>query len=200
MALICRVSFSDEANAGDPEWVKILTGLRQTHPEVIDSMILDANQKRGFLRKKNLTLPPGVSTGDLPLLSIKHPRFHEAADRFAQKLFCALYYKHCGKVLGPRSGISFFWKTNTQPSFEQQIDAAVLAMFNKKPELKRGPTSLAAQFDYSYILTEEEHPSGMFRVRFNHGMDMVGFVIIDEENLHLFDEGTKLLRPFTWEN
>jgi hypothetical protein len=200
MALICRISLSAEANSGDAEWVRILTGLRQIYPEVIDSMRLDANQKREFLRKRNITLPPGISTGDLPLFSIQHPRFHQAADRFAQKLFCALYYMHCGKVLDSRGGISFFWKTNTQTSFEQQIDAAVLAMFNSKPELKRGPTSLTSQFDYSYVLTDEEQPSGMFRVRFNQGVDMVGFVIANEEHLPLFNEGTKLLFPFNWKN
>jgi len=197
MALICRIRFPDIA--GDPaEWHRLLKGIRYTMPEVAASMAMSTTEKRAALREKGLELPVGQTYKDLPIASIAHPRFHEAAERFAQKLFSSLYYKHTGRILGPHGRIIYVWRTNTF-SFEEFFkDAHMRQLLVKFPKLTREGRPLNDQFFYKYNVAEVEPPAAVFGVVFNHAVAMLGVVMGDVSQVAEAIPESARLRPFRW--
>lgn len=197
MAMLCRIHPAAR-EMDDPEgWKRLLGGIRQSHPGVLESMRMSANQKRRAIKNGLAELLPGHTTQDLPLVSLNHPAFLAAARRFAFKLFASLYYKHSRKCLPKSGGVQFIMRTNAQPTddFESQDVAGQLAA---APRLVRSAIPLNGQFNYRYGITQdEETPSGLFLVRFNRSFTMLGFVYGDSS--HYSDIGDRpLLKPNEW--
>ncbi len=196
MALICRIRFPEPVGDAE-EWNRILNGIKYSMPEVADSLLMSVAQKRAVLREHGVTsLPPGMTFKDVPIVSIAHPRFAEAADRFALKLFSSLYYMHTGSILGRSGRVFFVWRTNTssfQHFFDDSNASKLLVHF---PELKREGRSLNDQFFYRYNVAEVDPPSAVFGVVFNHAVAMLGIVMGDVSHFDLPMPEEALLAPF----
>jgi hypothetical protein len=110
------------------------------------------------MRQLGIRPEPGKTTRDVPILSIDHPEFAEAAKTTTRKLFCALYYLRTGRILGPRGGIVAFWTTNAH-SMEQFLNAdslrPILAQF---PPIRRGGDQLGDQFACAYTVAQVDPP------------------------------------------
>lgn len=196
LAMVSRIRPDEESD--DPEgWEKLLGGIRQSHPGVLESMKMSPNQIRGMLRKRGIKLPLGYTTKDVPVVSLKHPAFHPAARRFAFKLFASLYYKHSGKCLPSSGGVQFIWRTNVQSTKDME-SPEVAGNLVAAPRLVRRAITLNGQFSYRYGITEDEKtPSGLFLVRFNRAFTMLGFVYGDASKYADIDD-RPLLMPLDW--
>lgn len=195
MALICRIRHKEPV--GDPrEWERILEGIRYSMPDVARSLLLSTTAKRAELRKRKVAIPRGMMWRDLPLISIEHPCFHEAARRFATKLFASLYYKHTGRILGHEARIFFLWRTNVDSFDDLFGDPLVAKLLAHFPELKRQNLTLNDQFSYRYNVAEAEPPSAVFGAVFNHAVAMLGVVMGDVSHFNLPMPDDILLRPF----
>lgn len=180
-ALVCRIRF-DSASArvseghATREWESIAAGVARTLPDVYKSMLMPVSEKRARMRRLGINRLPGQTTADVPILSISHPEFGEAAKTVARKLFSSLYYMHAGRVLSANGRIALFWRTNAtslQSFFDETHVRPMLSLF---PELRRGQSLLHDQFSYAYSVISADPPSAVFGVMFNHAVAMIGMV------------------------
>ncbi|WP_155634165.1 hypothetical protein [Burkholderia territorii] len=197
MALICRIRFPEPV--GDPEeWNRIFDGIRYSMPEVAASMLMSITEKRAEMRRRGVSVPAGLTSRDVPLVSIAHPRFQEAANRFALKLFSSLYYKHTRRILTPAGRIFFVWRTNVDSFDELLGHPSIASLLAHLPDLRRQNQALNDQFSYRYNVAEVDPPSAVFGVVFNHAVAMVGIVMGDIKHFNLPMPDEELLRPFVW--
>ena len=91
-----------------------MAAVQQAFPQAFESMLLSANEVRKFLRYSQRTKPSGVSLSNIPVVSIGHPLFVRALKNFSTKLFCALHYKHAGRILPTRGVIAAQLFSNAQ--------------------------------------------------------------------------------------
>lgn len=195
VALFARIypeAMSDEEQA---EVFKIMQAVAELHPDLFKSLFPKPNRVRRWLRERNLTLDEGMTTKDVPIMSIDHPRITAAIERFATKLFCSLYYMHTKRILSPSGGIFFRWYSNAQSPDQlppEDILAPLLRLF---PELKRQNTSLSAEFSYRYGIAVDTGTSGAFHVAFRQSLAMLGLVFGDISKVKI-PENTTVLRPF----
>jgi hypothetical protein len=206
-AMICRIRFN-AAQVGLPEeqasaeWCKIADGVARVLPEVYRSMLMPVTDKRRRMRELGIAPQPGQTSRDVPLMSIAHPEFYEAAKTVARKLFSGLYYFRTGRILTTKGGIMFFWRTNSHSLDEFFDDPDVRPMFTMFPAVRRGGNTLVDQFSYAYSVADVEPPSALFGLVFNHAVAMVGVVLGDASHfpalLAHHDMAASMLRPYDW--
>lgn len=194
ITLLSRLYPSAETEAGQREVTNLMKATAERFPDLYRSLMPSANSVRRWLRKSSMKLEPGMTTRDVPILSLEHPRIAEAVDRFATKLFCSLYYQHLNRVLGPTGGAVFRWFTNAQ-DMDKLLPQDVLGpLLSNFPTLTRQNTSLHEQFFYKYGIASDIH-AGAFLVFFNKSLAMLGFVFPDIDTVAVPPKA-KVLRPF----
>ena len=207
-AMICRIRFAPAQvgiaeDAGHSEWTKNAQGVARVLPDVYRSMLLSVTEKRSHMRRIGIRPEPGQTTRDVPILSIDHPEFAEAARTITRKLFCALYYFRTGKILGPGGGIVSFWTTNAH-SMDQLLNTETLRpMLAQFPPIRRGNTQLGDQFACAYTVAEADPPSALFAVQFNDAIAMLGAAFGDISQCTAFaqvpDIANYQVFPYRWE-
>jgi hypothetical protein len=207
-AMICRIRFGP-AKVGIPEddgyaeWMKNAQGVARVLPDVYRSMHLSVTEKRSRMRQMGILPDPGRTTRDVPILSIDHPEFAEAAKTITRKLFCALYYFRTSRILGSGGGIVSFWTTNAH-SMDEFLNAEtlrpVLAQF---PPIRRGGAQLGDQFSCAYTVAEVDPPSALFVVQFNDAVAMIGAAFGDISQCTAFEQVPEIANhqvfPYEWE-
>lgn len=197
VSMIARARPSNAEQAASDELAKIMRAVAEKFPDVHKSMIPNANQVKGWLRKNNFVLPYGMTTADVPILSLKHPEITTAIHLFSTKLFCSLYYMHTGQVLPLTGGVIFRWHSNEKP-LDEVLPADLLnPLLTQFPKLVRQGTSLHEQFFYRYAVTNDGTNAGAFLVFFHQTLAFLGFVFRDIENIQA-PKNSVVLRPFTW--
>ncbi|MGX9431602.1 MULTISPECIES: hypothetical protein [Bradyrhizobium] len=136
--------------------------------------------------------------GDIPVVSIAQPDFLRALRSFATKLFCALHYKHTGRIV-PASGVIVTRFFSNAQVFDGMIPAEVLNLVGNPPDLRRAKTSLNDQFAYENQVAPEKTLS-LFVCGFRQSFAMVGMVSeLDDEPPHLEEKleyGAFRSKPF----
>jgi hypothetical protein len=156
----------------------LLEGMRRiTHRE-----LRDARKKMGLT-----TLPPGVASTDLPLLSVKDERFHDAALNFGRKLGLALYYKHTGKALPKVGGVAVRWYSNIQIE-NDEIPRQLEAVLPHFPKLQRAQQNLSDQFFYR-IGVQTDMNLATYLAIFRKSFGILGFISTDISVLKDLREG-----------
>ncbi len=206
-AMICRIRFSP-AQIGIPEedgtaeWTKIASGIARVMPDVYASMHMSVTEKRARMREIDAHPGPGQTSRDVPLLSIDHPEFGEAARTVARKLFCALYYLRTGRILDERGGIISFWTTNAYSIDEFLGNEALRPLLAQFPAIQQRNRELRDQFACAYTVAETDPPAAVFAVQFNHAVAMIGAAFGDISQCgalrDVAEMDEKLVRPYSW--
>lgn len=194
-AFVCRMHPHPEIPENPTELQRTFDAVAETYPDVYKSLLLSNGQVRNWLRNRNMQLPPGTLVRDLPLVSIGHPRIHEAIHRYATKLFCALYYKHTGRVVPPAGGTVFLWNTNAQREDQLPDTEKLDGLLKGFPRLVRQNTSLHDQFSYRFATASDG--AAVFHAFFNLSISMLGCVVENLDTITI-PKGMKVLRPFNW--
>lgn len=197
VALLARIYPEARSSNEQEEVTRIMQAVAELHPELFRSLFPAANKVRKWLRDRNESLPPGMTTKDVPMMSIDHPRIIEAVERFATKLFCSLYYMHTKEALNPKGGIVFRWFSNAQNLDELLPRDVVAPLLTTFPTLTRQGTSLHSEFTYRYGIASDTGRAGAFLVSFRESIAMLGFAFPDVDKVKV-PNGATVLHPFTW--
>ena len=147
------------------------------------------------MRRYGLTLAPGQTVRDLPLLAVNGPLVAAAVENCGRKLFAALYYKHAGKALSGEGGLAVRWYTNLQVSADL-IPRELAKVLNQVAEVKRGNVRLDDQFFYRWGVTDGGKAAG-FLAFFLNSFAMLGYVHEKADPAN-FPDKAKILRPYDW--
>lgn len=194
VALFARIYPEASSEEDQAEVTKIMQAVSELHPDLFRSLFPSANQVRRWLHERNMTLGAGMTTKDVPVMTIEHPRITTAVERFATKLFCSLYYMHTKSILSPSGGIVFRWYSNAQSPEEMPPEYILGPMLKMFPKLTRQGTSLASEFSYRYGIAVDTGTSGAFHVAFRQSIAMLGFVFEDIGKVNV-PEGARVLHP-----
>ncbi len=164
-------------------------------PDVLLEMKPTANQVRNAAKRYGWDLSNGITTSDLPVLSVRGPLVNAAIAHFGRKLFSALYYKHLGHALPATSGIAVKWYTNVQID-NDEIPRALEPVVRSWPTLVRSNTKLDDQFFYRYGVADTKRVAA-FLAFFRRSFAMLGYVHLDAAELGQPESAT-IVRPFNW--
>ncbi|GAA0493386.1 hypothetical protein GCM10009097_06510 [Pigmentiphaga daeguensis] len=194
-AVICRIGRQrDDAQTLEQD-ARLLRAFSETFPALYRAMFPSPNKVRRLLRHRNLALPAGMSTADVPIVLLEAPEFHQIVRRCATKLFLSLHYMHGGAILPPEGGILFRWFTNGL--LPEEWPPRLVDKFEMEPaKLERHKVDLGSQFSYSYGTAS---PIGvtLFDVSFGGGVYMSAIAFPDLRKLQREWSAENLLRPLS---
>lgn len=194
VALLARIYPEAKTREEQEETTKIMAAMAERHLDVFQSLFPSVRTVRKWMKETGFTLAPGATTRDAPIMSIEHPRIHEAVTKFASKLFCSLYYMHVREILSPAGGIVFRWFSNAQNLDELLPRDTLAPMLGSFPKLERQGTSLNDEFFYRYGIATDTGRAGVFLVFFRQSIAMLGFIFPDISTVKVPD-GAEVLRP-----
>jgi hypothetical protein len=194
VAMLTRL-FPGPVNPSDEnEVTERIRAVAHNYPDVLKEMRPDARQVRTAAAKYGLERPAGGTFADIPLLSVRGPLVNAAVHNFARKLFCALYYMHAEKALGPDSGIAVRWYTNLQIEADE-IPRSLEPLLRGFAKLERARRVLDDQFFYRWGLTDTKD-AAVFLTLFGRSFGILGFVNQRASNFHLPSDAV-VLRPYS---
>ena len=164
MALLARSGKLEESESEQSEYVNLLQGIQNNYPDFFKEIEPTATQVKGFLRERGLRLAPGLTTRDVPLISVKGPLVKEAIETFSRKLFLALHYLHTGRIVPQSGGVSIKYITNASPNDSTLLEnlETLRRGLPNAPDIQRSNTGLEDQFSYKYFT----NPEGTFSAYF----------------------------------
>jgi hypothetical protein len=172
MALIAQSSV-DDTHADEAEYRKVFGGVMNNMPAVAPQAVTSPIAIRKALRALGMQRPDSGFLEDLNLALIDARAFDEAVDPVLGKLFCALYYKHVGKIL-PAGSLLFKMRVTNQTRYDPEPYWWMhFTMLDKVPTLVAGGRSIADQFDYRW----GTDPDGRFGIRFHMRRGLFGVVL-----------------------
>ena len=188
-------------DAKTPEEIKEtqerIRAVSYNYPDVLIEMQPTLRQKRNAAKKYNITIPEGMTSADIPALSLKGPLVNKAVTNFGRKLFLALYYKHTNKVLPRESGVALLWFSNLQIE-NNELPKEIAGLVSNFPKLERCNTNLYEQFFYRYIISDCG-AQAVFVAFFRQSFAIFGCINKDASKFKL-PEGAIILRPFEHKN
>ena len=111
----------------DHEMRRALAGVRNNFPNAYRAMVPSANYVRRFLKNTGREKPPDMALSEVPLVKLGQPEFLQAIRAFSTKLFCALHYKHSGRVV-PATGAICGWFFSNVQVFDGMIPKEILSI------------------------------------------------------------------------
>ncbi len=166
LALFSRLSFADKRK--DDETIEpFIRGLLNNRPDLMPEVANSSIQAKKILRELGIKKPEGTFAKDYPVALIPADVFN-ALNKFFKKLFCALYYKHTGRILQKHSPVAIVKSTNQ--IFEDDDPFAWLHTLplHNVPTIMRSGKQLVDQFDYRWAYNDEEDLFGVsFQLRYS---------------------------------
>lgn len=193
VAMLSRVYPDAKSKEGQEEVQERIRAVAHNYPEVLEEMRPTARQVRSTLKKYGIEKPDGITTAELPFLSVSGPRLNAAIENFGRKLFCALFYKHTGVILPAKGGIAMKWFSNIQIE-NDEIPRDLAKLVVGFPTLSRSRTNLDRQFFYRYGISDTKQLA-VFLAFFRQSFAILGYVNTDANDFDLPDN-PKILRPF----
>lgn len=194
VAMLARIYPDATTEEGKQEVEERIRAVGHNYPEVLEEMRPTIRQKRNAIRRYGWQLPPGMSTTELPVLSVNGPLVNGAVENFGRKLFCALFYKHANQILPIEGGIAIKWFSNVQIE-NDEIPRSIGELLSGWPELVRCRTSLENQFFYRYVVAGDTKSLAVFLVFFRQSFAMLGYLNVNARDFKL-PEGTRIINPF----
>lgn len=178
---------------GKTEVEERIRAVAHNYPAVIEEMQPSMRQVRNAVKKYGLKRETGQSLADLPVLAVNGPLVNAAVENFSRKLFCALYYKHTGRILPSSGGVAVRWFSNIQIDGDEipRSIAPVLAGF---PKLERSRIKLDNQFFYRWGVADTKAVAA-FLAFFRKSFAIVGYVNHDAADFKL-PAHARILRPY----
>lgn len=195
-ALICRMTAPGEQSSAFGATNKLMRAVAEREPEIYRSFLMPANQKRKWLKERDITLPPGLGTSDVPVVSLAHPNLKARIRRCATKLFLSLHYLHTKKILPSTGGIVLSEFSNVA-TIEQQGLEVFSQMAVNVPEIRWQRMDVTPQFKYRFSADARWGIGSVFLVQFNDGVGFGAICIRDLAHCPPAQDND-LVRPFSW--
>lgn len=170
-----------------------IRAVAHNYPEVIKEMQPSVRQIRNAVKKYGLKLEVGQSVADLPVLAVNGPLVNAAVENFSRKLFCALYYKHTGRILSSSGGIAVRWFSNIQIEGDE-IPRSIAPVLVGFPKLERSRMKLDDQFFYRWGIADTKTVAA-FLAFFRRSFAIVGYVNNEAVNFRL-PAHARILKPY----
>ena len=193
VAMLSRVYPDADTPEGIKEMQERIRAVAHNYPEILIEMQPTIRQKRNAAKKYNIAMPDGMSSADIPTLSLKGPLVNKAVTNFGRKLFLALYYKHTGEILPKKSGVALLWFSNLQIE-NGELPREIASLVSNFPKLERCNTNLFDQFFYRYVVSDCG-TQAVFVAFFRQSFAILGYVNKDASRFKL-PEGATILQPF----
>ena len=149
VGLFGRLSIADK-HIDPNEFQKILAGVRNNMPDAEPELEVDTDESRNLFRELDEKLPDG---GWIPAgtdrVAIDAEVF-QRLDAIFGKIFCSLYYKHTGRIVGPGSRILRRCTTNQILASNDPFAWQQFREIQNEPIIRRNGRSLHDQFDYKW--------------------------------------------------
>lgn len=172
---LARANSRYEGRDPDGDMIKTLRGVESIYPGLLKATEISANEKRSVLRTYGKEMPPGQPIANAPIISLNDARFERSVTRFANKLFCALYYFHTNTILQPEGSIFYSWIPNMM-FLGGDAEKKLMSLVGFNATVKRGNTNLAQQFRYLYVVTETNDRAA-FAVAFHNSFVLFGVIV-----------------------
>lgn len=193
VALLSRLYPDSSTQSSRAEIVKYMRGVARNFPGLLERMQPTAEQLREARDKYGVAPLPG-RPNDLPVLSVRDERIHDAVANFGRKLGLALYYKHTAKVLRSEGGVAVRWYSNVQVGADE-IPRELADVLPHFPRLERLRRDLSEQFFYRIGMSEENRMAA-YLAMFRRSFAIVGFIHVDAVVLQA--EHVRVLHPYKW--
>jgi hypothetical protein len=127
--MFVRLSDPSDENYRSAEVQKIVQGIRNNLPHLSPIVGLSTIDRRRALRAKGLTVPPGKTVAEIPMVGFP-PAIDAYIHRYARKLAAALYYKEKGNPIGLDFVIWTGWTAATDKrQMEGYLQVAAMSPF-----------------------------------------------------------------------
>lgn len=163
LALIARLSIADQHTDSD-ENQKYIQGVRNNTPHAVPYLFGSSTEAKKVLRELGIKKPDGMLAVDVPIALIDADAF-EDLDPLFRKLYCALYYKHCNRIVPSRMKVICVRTTNQIFGSDDPFDWMRDAFFRNEPIIERAGRSLRDQFDYLWGANEDGSFAFNFHLR-----------------------------------
>lgn len=173
------------------EMHRIMSGVARNRRDVLLELRASSRIVRNFLRRRDIELPPGLTTADVPIMSVG-PKAHQCVAAFARKLITALHYKETFQIITPKGGIAWRWYSNAD-AIEGTLPDALLNLLGGRSAIQRARRNLTDQFDYMWGGTPDRNMAAYFAT-FRFSFAIVG-VVMQAEKLPEFVPDDHILRP-----
>lgn len=182
--MFVRINDPSPDNYRSHEVRKSVEGIRNNLPHLIPFTGLSTRERRNALRAKGLTLPPGMTVADVPLVGIP-AAIDEHLHRYARKIGAALYYREKGKPIRP----DFVIWTNWGAATDKRQMKGFLVVAGMSPFATIGTRrnlNFGNRFGYRYDMADE---NDLFSAvaQFGDGLVIV-MLIADGESAKEIDE------------
>lgn len=166
LGLIGRLSYAD-AYSDVESITPHIFGVANNSPSLLPKTPKSSIEAKKILRSLGIEKPAGMFAVDVPIALVSKETI-DALDPFFSKLFCALYYKHVGRILPKASKIAIAKTTNQILDQENPFGWQVIPAQTFRPQIQRAGKSLHEQFDYNWTYNSEEDLFGFnFQIRFS---------------------------------
>lgn len=194
-ALIFRAG--NDTFEGEEEKVlnRLLSGIRNNHPGLLESMNLSTREKRQFMRERGIRPVYDYTPSKFPIIGLDNPLIHESIKLVGSKLGAALHYQHTRKII-PQTGRLFItWRSNIQ-IHEKGLPEKFLNVLGPPNTLKQGTFEVSEQFSYRYACSENNQIT-CFIALFHSQAAIIGIVHSNPSNVDIFkDDDPDVYRPF----
>ena len=163
------------------EFKKSLAGAWNNIGQPMETLRPSARNVRLKLKELGIEKDPNLGTWEYPFLSVASSEVRTSLRLFAQKLFCALHYKHTSKIIPNNAAIAWRWFSNIQAA-RKEIPEGIFRITPGRPVIKRNGKSLQNQFDYGFGVSDTGE-IGAYFATFRFTFAMYGFVSFDSQKI-----------------
>lgn len=173
IAMLARLSIADQ-NINEDEFGGLLNGVRNNMPLAQPLLEENTEDSQRLFSELRAQLP---NTGRIPpdtfIVALDADVFRQLDVVFG-KLFCALHYKHTGRIVPARSRLFRLCTTNQILDAEDPFEWMRFPHIQNEPTILRNGRSLIDQFDYKWGQT---HDDGLFGITFHMRNGIYGVIV-----------------------
>jgi hypothetical protein len=178
-AMLARMSVADRTVKLE-EFQKYRQGVSNNVPSALPKLVSSQEQQDFILEQIGLERAASTPWQEVPMVMIEANEFRKL-DVLLGKLFCALYYKHVGRILPRASKLMALYTTNQILSADDPYEWQRNPLAQNEPVIARNGKELRHQFDYKWgHIAHDDTFAVSFQVRYSVFGAMVG-PILDTE-------------------
>lgn len=171
--MLARMSVADRTVKLD-EFQKYRKGVGNNVPSALPKLVSSEEQADLILEQIGLERAQSTPWQDVPMVMIEASEFRKL-DVLLGKLFCALYYKHVGRILPRASKLLALYTTNQILSADDPYEWQRNPLAQTEPVIVRNGKELRHQFDYKWgYIAHDDTFAVSFQIRYSVFGTMIG--------------------------
>lgn len=172
-ALLARMSVADRTVKLE-EFQRYRQGVGNNVPSALPKLVSSEEQADFILSQVGLERAASTPWQDVPMVMIEASEFRKL-DVLLGKLFCALYYKHVGRILPRASKLMALYTTNQILSADDPFEWQRNPLAQTEPVIQRNGKELRHQFDYKWgHIVRDDTFAISFQIRYSLFGTMIG--------------------------